>query len=152
VQFDQATPFLIGGLAAVNPQFERVERPLKAPTALASQVRAALRCAIDYVADDPCKGRVAISIALASPVLAERRSHATELIATIIADMGSRYVSPNSDRAQLLTTTRFFVGGFSEILTVWMNDPSSATRDELVDSCTQLFLAVTAPVLSATPS
>jgi hypothetical protein len=33
-------------------------------------------------------------------------------------------------------------------MTVWMNDPASATRDELTDSGTELFLAVTAPVLT----
>lgn len=122
----------------------------QAPTELPGQVHAALRCAIDYVADDPRKGRVALSLALASPPLAERRSHAIELIAGIIADLGSDYESPNVERAQLLTTTRFFVGGFSEVLAVWMDDPCTATRDELADNCTRLFLAVSAPVLRTT--
>jgi hypothetical protein len=90
---------------------------------------------------------VALSLALASPPLAERRSNATELIATIIADMGTDYVSPGTGRYEILTACRFFVGGFAEILTVWMNDPTTATRDELVDQCTRLFLATTADLL-----
>ena len=128
------------GLAAVT----------KAPAELPDQVRAALRCAIDFVADDPRKGRIALSLALASPPLAERRSRATELIATIIADLGNDYVSPDADRPEVLTVCRFFVGGFAEILTTWMNDPTIATRDELLDQCTRLFLATTANVLRST--
>lgn len=125
------------GLAAVT----------QASTELSDQVRAALRCAIDFIADDPRRGRVALSLALASPSLAERRSNATELIATIIADMGNDYVSPDTGRYEILTACRFFVGGFAEILTVWMKDPTTATRDELVDQCTRLFLATTADLL-----
>jgi hypothetical protein len=33
---------------------------------------------------------------------------------------------------------------FFEVLAVWMDDPCTATRDELADNCTRLFLAVTA--------
>jgi AcrR family transcriptional regulator len=121
----------------------------QAPTELAAQVRAALRCAIDFVSDDPRKGRIALSLALASPPLAERRSRATELITTIIADLGNDYVSADADRGQLDTVARFFVGGFAEILAAWMDDPSTATRGDLLDRCTQLFLAVTSTVLNA---
>lgn len=127
------------GLAAVT----------QAPTELSDQVRAALRCVIDFIADDPRRGRVALSLALASPPLAERRSTATELIATIIADLGNDYVSPDADRHELVTVCRFFVGGFAEILTAWMNDPSAVTRDELIGQCTRLFLATTADLLHA---
>jgi AcrR family transcriptional regulator len=136
--FDTLLEELIhAGLAAVT----------QAPAELPDRVRAALRCAIDFIADDPRRGRVALSLALASPSLAERRSNATELIATIIADMGNDYVSPDAGRYEILTACRFFVGGFAEILSVWMNDPTTASRDELVDQCTRLFLATTADLL-----
>ena len=124
----------------------------QSPTELAAQVRAALRCAIDFVSDDPRKGRIALSLALASRPLAERRSRATELITTIIADLGNDYVSADADQAQLDTVARFFVGGFAEILAAWMDDPSTATREELLDNCTRLFLAVTSTVLNAEPT
>lgn len=139
--FDTLLDELIqAGLAAVT----------QAPAELPDRVRAALRCAIDFVADDPRKGRIALNLALASPPLAERRSRATELIATIIADLGNDYVSPDADRRELVTVCRFFVGGFAEILTAWMNDPSTVTRDELLDHCTRLFLASTANLLDST--
>lgn len=121
----------------------------QAPTELAAQVRAALRCAINFVSDDRRQAHIALSLALASPPLAERRSRATELIATIIADLGNEYVSADADPGQLDTVARFFVGGFAEILAAWMNDPSTATPDELLDNCTRLFLAVTSTALNA---
>ena len=142
--FDTLLEELIqAGLAAVT----------RAPAELPDRVRAALRCAIDFVADDPRKGRVALSLSLASQPPAERRSRATELIATIIADLGNDYVSPDADRRELVTVCRFFVGGFAEILTAWMNDPTTATRGELLDHGTRLFLASTANLLdNATPA
>lgn len=118
---------------------------------LPSKVNAALRCAIDVVADDPRKGHVALNLALASPGLAERRHQATVRIANIIADLGGDYVLPGTNRAQLLTISRFFVGGFAELLTAWMNDPT-VSREELLDDSTQLFMAITSNALDTTPS
>ncbi len=121
------------------------------PPDIATQVRANLKCAIDLAADDPRKGRVALSLALASPPLAQRRSHVAERIATMIADLGSDYLHPSTNRQQLLTATRFVVGGFAEILTNWITNPTSATRDELLNDCTGLFLAILSTVLPPSP-
>ena len=107
---------------------------------------------IDFVADDRRKGRVALSLALASPPLAEQRSRATELIATIITKLGNDYVSPDAGRRELVIVCRLFVGGFTEILTAWVNDPGTLTRDELLEQCTRLFLACTANLLDSTTS
>jgi hypothetical protein len=61
--------------------------------------------------------------------------------------MGNDYVSPGAGRYEILTACRFFVGGFAEILTVWMTDPKTASRDELLDQCTRLFLATMTDLL-----
>jgi AcrR family transcriptional regulator len=122
----------------------------QAPADLPSQVRAALGCAIDLVAEDPRKGRVALSLAMASPPLAQRHSETTERIAAIIADLGDNYVLPTTSRADVLTISRFFVGGFTQLLTTWIHDPAAATRDELLDTCTQLFMAITATIVQPT--
>lgn len=121
----------------------------QAPTDLPSKVRAALGCAIDFVSEDPRKGRVALSLVMASPPLAQRHSQTTERIAAIIVDLGGEYVLPATGRADVLSIARFFVGGFTQLLTAWINDPTATTRDDLVGSCTQLFMAVTASILQS---
>lgn len=121
------------------------------PPDTASQVRANLKCAIDLAADDPRKGRVALSLALASPALAERRAQAAERIAGLIADLGNDYLRPAINRRQLLTAARFSVGGFAETLASWITDPASITRDELLDDCTSLFLVILSTLLQPTP-
>jgi AcrR family transcriptional regulator len=119
----------------------------RAPADLSSKVRAALGCAIDLVVEDPRKGRVALSLVMASPPLAQRHSETTERIAAIIADLGSDYVLPTTSRADVLTISRFFVGGFTQLMTTWIHDPAAATRDELLDSCSQLFMAITTTIV-----
>ncbi|MGH3723220.1 MAG: TetR/AcrR family transcriptional regulator [Mycobacterium sp.] len=119
----------------------------QAPADLPSKVRAALGCAIDFAAEDPRRGRVTLSLVMASPPLAQRHSETTERIATMIADLGRDYVLPATSRAEVLTISRFFVGGFTQLLTVWIDDPDAAARGELLDNCTQLFMAITANIL-----
>ena len=122
----------------------------QAPSNLASQVNAGLRCAVDVFAADPRKGRVVLNLSLASPELAERRRDTSERIAAIVTELGGDYLRPGIDPGQLLTIARFFVGGFVELLTAWMTDPS-ANCEELLDTCTQFFTSITADVLHNSP-
>lgn len=139
--YDAVIEELIGrGLTAVA----------QAPADLPVKVRAALGCAIDFVAEDPRRGRVALNLVMASPQLAQRHSQTTERIATIIADLGDDYMLPTTSRADVLAISRFFVGGFTQLLTTWIDDPATATRDELINSCTQFFMAIAATCLQRT--
>ncbi len=122
----------------------------QAPSNLASQVNAGLRCAVDVFAADPRKGRVVLNLSLASPQLAERRRDTSERVAGIIAELGGDYLRPGTDPGQLLTISRFFVGGFVELLTTSMADPA-ANYGELLDNCTQFFLSIAADVLHNSP-
>lgn len=122
----------------------------QAPSDLSSQVNAGLRCAVDLFAADPRKGRVALNLSLASPQLAERRRNTGERIAAIIAELGGDYLRSRTGSGQLLTISRFFVGGFVELLTTWMADPT-ANCEELLDNGTQFFMSIAADVLHSTP-
>ncbi|GAA2407092.1 TetR/AcrR family transcriptional regulator [Mycolicibacterium llatzerense] len=127
-----------------------LDRVAQAPSELSRQVNAGLRCAVDLFAADPRKGRVVLNLSLASPGLAERRRDTSERIAAIIANLGGDYLRPGADPGRLLTISRFFVGGFVELLTAWMADPA-ANCEELLDDCTQFFLSITADVLYSSP-
>ena len=116
---------------------------------IASQVRAGLGSAIDLVADDPRKGHVVFSLALASPPLAQRRLQASEQMAQLMIELGLDRFTPGTTPRQLLFASRFLVGGFSEILAAWLRAPGGTTREEILDQCTDLFLAAASPLLNA---
>jgi AcrR family transcriptional regulator len=114
-----------------------------APPGSRAQIRAALGCAIDLIGDDPRKGRVILTLALASPELAERRLDGAERIARMVAVHATAHFPqhpPAGDR-RLVLLSRFVVGGFAEILTAWMRDPGGLSRGQLLDDCTELLLA-----------
>jgi len=117
-------------------------------TDLRDGVRAALGAAIGLVADDPRKGRVLLMLSMASPALARRRLQLGDRVAVLVADQFRRHrpAGPAPTDRQLRAMSRFMVGGFAEILTVWMRDPQGLTRDEVLDDGVELFLAVASAV------
>ncbi|WP_370945004.1 TetR/AcrR family transcriptional regulator [Amycolatopsis sp. cg5] len=114
-----------------------------APKDMRAQLRAALGCAIGIVADDPRKGHVVLTVAMGSPVLARRRLETSELIAKLVAEQVRAHTGAAPGERQLTLVARFLVGGFAEALTAWLRDPAQSARDQLLDDCTELFLATT---------
>lgn len=116
----------------------------EAPPDTRSRLRAGLGCAIDLVNDDPRKGHVVLTLAMGSPPLARRRLAASQRIAELVAEntRGHYRDAVPADR-HLTLISRFLVGGFAEILTAWLRDRAGTTRDQLLDDCTELFLATT---------
>lgn len=117
------------------------------PPDLRSQVRATLACAVDLAVADPRKGRVALELSMASPPLAERRQAAADQIAHLIAEVGSAHFKSEIAEAQTLFVARFLVGGFSEALAVWLREPGSISRAEMLEDCTAMFVAVVSTML-----
>jgi AcrR family transcriptional regulator len=117
-----------------------------------SQLRAALGSIIDLIADDPRKGHVVLTLALGSPALARRRLSTAQLLADNVAHHVRRHFGPAApaDR-QLSLITRFLVGGFAETLTAWMHSPGDISRGQLLDECTELFLATISAAAALTP-
>lgn len=125
-----------------------------APPGSRAQIRAALGCAIDLIGDDPRKGRVILTLALASPALAERRLDGAERIARMVARHATALIPqhpPAGDR-RLVLLSRFVTGGFAEVLTAWMRDPGGTSRSQLLDDCTELLLAASTAVGTITVS
>lgn len=118
------------------------------PPDLRSQVRAALACAVDHVADDPRKGRVVLELSMASPSLAARRQAAADRIAHLIAEVGQAHLRPEIAEAQTLFVARFLAGGFSEALAVWLREPGAITRAEMVEDCAAMFVVVVSAMLN----
>jgi AcrR family transcriptional regulator len=123
-----------------------------APPDTRSQLRAALASTINLIGDDPRKGHVVLTLALGSPALAQRRLQAAEHIAWLVADRArDHYRNTDPGGRKFTLVARFLVGGFAETLTSWMQNPAAITRGQLLDDCTELFLATTLALRTLTP-
>lgn len=101
---------------------------------LRAVVRAAVAATVDFVADDPRRGRVLYQEALGSEALNRRRIEAGFAVADLVA-AGRR------DARHRLAAAAV-VGGFTEMLIAWLDGRIRAGRALLVDTATDLFVAL----------
>jgi len=105
------------------------------------KARAALGALVGSIAEDPRRGRLLFSPALNSPVLAERRVDSTRMFVRLLRQQAREvYDAERGTRADVLAD--FLVGGLAQALSSWLAGTLRATEDELVEHCTQIFLAV----------
>jgi AcrR family transcriptional regulator len=112
-----------------------------APPEPAAQAHAAIATFVDELTKDPRRARVAFAEALGSEALARRRLQAMRAMATLIADHGRlAYDAPPEADTLVEITASLLAGGIAELLIAWLDGSIDATRDELVDDCTALFM------------
>lgn len=124
---------VIGEALADAPQ-----RPRAAATAM-------ITAFVEFITDDPRKGRAAlVESAAADPLRGRRhellREFAHLLVAKAHTLFGDRAPAPPRDEINAL----LFVGGLAELLTAWLGDEVAATRADIIAAATDQFLA-TAP-------
>jgi AcrR family transcriptional regulator len=112
-----------------------------APAEPAAQARAAIATFVDELTRDPRRARVAFAEALGSEALARRRLQAMRAMAELIAGHGRRaYGSAAAADTLVDITAALLAGGIAELLIAWLDGAIAATRDELVEDCTALFM------------
>ncbi|SFO42634.1 transcriptional regulator, TetR family [Pseudonocardia ammonioxydans] len=109
-------------VAATSSALDRADGPLPV------RVRAAVEAVLAVVADDPRTGRV-----LFGPGHAARRAAAAPSLARLFAAR-----SPDPDEL----TGAFAVGGLSHVVHSWLAGEVTATREQVVDRCTALLVAL----------
>ncbi|MEU6133176.1 TetR/AcrR family transcriptional regulator [Saccharopolyspora sp. NPDC047091] len=114
-----------------------------APHDAAAKVRAGLGTVIGVVGDDPRRGRLLFS-ARAGAALAERRQRSTLLFVGLLGGQAKDFYGV-ADSADLDVLSQFAVGGLAQTLTAWLDGALRIDRDELVEHCTRIFLAVGTP-------
>ena len=116
-----------------------------APTAgpePASQVRAVLERIVDFVADDPLRGRVLYVEALGNEALNRRRIEAGHQFVDLL-ERGARSASAVPPRTSASAASPpLLVGGFGELLRGWLDGRIDVPRAQLVDDASALFLAI----------
>jgi AcrR family transcriptional regulator len=112
-----------------------------APPEPAAQARAAIGTFVDELTRDPRRARIAFAEALGSEALARRRLRAMRAMAQLIADHGRRTYGSVPEADTLVDiTAALLAGGIAELLIAWLDGAIAASRDELVDDCTALFM------------
>jgi AcrR family transcriptional regulator len=104
--------------------------------------RAAIAAFVDFVTEDPRRGRVALVESAAADPLRRRRHEllrgfAQLVVAEAHAMFGDEALPPPRDEINAM----LFVGGLAELLAAWLTGEISASKDDIVDAATDQFAA-----------
>ncbi|MEU7221303.1 TetR/AcrR family transcriptional regulator [Nocardia iowensis] len=113
------------------------------PTDIRAKTRAAIAAAIDLIADDPRKARIATVEAQLNPALLMRRaevmrSFAGIMMAVCADEVGADIVESAGDQAEFAAT--HLLGGLWETTNSWLTGTLPITRATLIDRSTDQFL------------
>ncbi len=97
---------------------------------------------VGHILEDPRRGRLLFSPALAAlPVIAERRDASTRLFVELLgAEAQAR--SPMPGGPSFDVAREMLVGGLAQAVSAWLDGDLSVDRDTFVDSCAELFVTV----------
>ncbi len=113
-----------------------------APADARAKARAAIGAFVGIVSEDPRKARVLFVEALGSEALARRRYATLRMFATMVAAQGRDFYGlEHADDALVQTTALTLAGGLAETLLAWQDGTLSVEREQLVEDCTELFVA-----------
>jgi AcrR family transcriptional regulator len=114
----------------------------RAPHEARTKARAAIAAFVDLLTRDPRKARVLFVEAMGSEALMRRRFETIRMFAGLVAEQGRDFYGVREDGDRLVDTTALMlVGGLAETLLAWLDGTLRSTREELIEDCTDLFVA-----------
>ncbi|MEA2161458.1 MAG: hypothetical protein QOD66_3838 [Solirubrobacteraceae bacterium] len=115
---------------------------LKAPDDARMKARAAIGAFVALVTEDPRKARVLFVEAMGSESLARRRFETLRLFSHLVADQAREFYDMQDTTDVLVEMSALMVvGGLAETLLAWLDGTLSVTREQLIEDCTDLFVA-----------
>jgi AcrR family transcriptional regulator len=113
-----------------------------APREPRAAATATITAFVDFITDDPRKGRAAlVESAAADPLRRRRHELLREFAQLIVVEAHSLFgqdaLPPPRDEINAL----LFVGGLAELLTVWLSSEITASRADIVAAATDQFVA-----------
>jgi AcrR family transcriptional regulator len=112
------------------------------PREARARSRAAIAAFVELMTDDPRKGRVAFVEAMGSEALMRRRYDTIRTFAGLLSDQARDFYGIPDGADQLVALTSFLlVGGLAEALMAWLGGGLDASREQLIEDCTDLFVA-----------
>lgn len=108
-----------------------------------AHARAAIGTLVAHLTDDPRRARVVFVEALGNEALARRRLDSMRTLAELIALHGrASFGAQPGDEGLVQVTSSLLAGGIAELLIAWLDGGLEVDRDELVDDCAELLVAV----------
>ena len=112
------------------------------PREARARTHAAIGAFVGLMTDDPRKGRVAFAEAMGSAALMARRFEAIRTFATLLGDQAREFYGLPAGGNDMLDLTSFLlVGGLAEALVAWLGGELETSREQLIEDCTDLFVA-----------
>ena len=142
--FDELDSLLVAVYDSVVDQLRAAVRDRVRETGddLHDAVRASVAATVHFVDEDRRRGRVLYVEALGNEALNLRRMQTGfELVELVQRDTVRRRGGSGSEQLDRVGAA-MLVGGFSEILTAWLDGRIAMDADDLVDAATTLFVAV----------
>ncbi len=118
-----------------------LEAVRSAPDDAHAKARAAIGDFVRHVTRDPRRARIVFSEALGSAALARRRFETLHLFAHMIAEQGRAFYGLTGNDRLADTTAYLLAGGLAELLLAWRDGTIDSTLEQLIDDCTELFVA-----------
>ena len=114
-------------------------------------VRASVEATVRFVDDDRRRGRILYVEALGNEALNVRRMQTGfDLVELVHRDTARRRGSNGAEQLERVGAA-MLVGGFTEILAAWLDGRIDLSVDELIDSATDVFVAVGEAVTGGHP-
>ncbi|HEU5475755.1 MAG TPA: TetR/AcrR family transcriptional regulator [Actinophytocola sp.] len=114
-----------------------------APADLGSTTRAAIAAALEYLLDDPRKGRILILEATGNEQLQRRRQQAVRSQATLLTTLTAGFFDHPPPRSDAYLTALSLVGALSELAAAQLDGQLSVPRTRLLDHLSALAIAAT---------
>ncbi len=131
--FDQVTAEAAEVVLAAVEDSPREARP---------RTRAAISAFVELLTDDPRKGRIAFVEAMGSEAMMARRHRTISAFAALLGEQARDfYGTPEGSDRMIQLTSFLLVGGLAEALMAWLEGELDASREQLVEDCTALFVA-----------
>ncbi len=113
-----------------------------APSNARAKSRAAIGAFIELLTDDPRKARVLFIEAMGSEALAGRRFATVRMFARLVAEQARAFYGVPAETDPLVELTALMLaGGLAEALLAWLDGTLRLTREQLIEDCTELFVA-----------
>ncbi|NKQ53584.1 TetR/AcrR family transcriptional regulator [Amycolatopsis sp. K13G38] len=110
-----------------------------APPDARAKTQAGLANLVRHIAEDPRRGRLLFSPALAATVLAGKRAESTRWFVQLLGLQAREFYGIETS-ARLELISEVLVGGLAQALTSWLNGTLDMDEPGLVDMCTDIFV------------
>ncbi|HEV2783138.1 MAG TPA: TetR/AcrR family transcriptional regulator [Actinophytocola sp.] len=114
----------------------------EAPHDVRRTARAGIAAAVEFLIDDPRKGRVLILEATANENLQRRRQEALRAQAALLSEVAREFFGDRPpDPTDAYLTALALVGALAEVGAAYLDGQLDVSRERLIDHLTELFVA-----------